>query len=136
MGHLILSGGKRLRPLLTISTASSCGYKGSKHIALASCIEMIHTATLLHDDVIDESKKRRTKISANYLWGSSASILVGDFLFSKSFVVMVNNSSKKILKILSKTSLTISEGEIFQLTQLRKPTKSIKIYMNIIQKKT
>jgi octaprenyl-diphosphate synthase len=134
--HLILSGGKRLRPLLTISSANMFNYKGNKHISLSACVEMIHTATLLHDDVVDDSKKRRNKITANSLWGNSASILVGDFLFSKSFVLMVNNGSKEVLRTLSQSSLEIAEGEVLQLTQLKHPTKSIEIYLNIIKRKT
>ncbi|MCP4923085.1 MAG: polyprenyl synthetase family protein, partial [bacterium] len=134
--HLIQSGGKRLRPLLTLASAALCNYQGKDHIPLAACVEMIHTATLLHDDVVDESQKRRNKPSANALWGNSASVLVGDFLFSKSFVLMVNHGSKEVLKTLSQASSTIAEGEVFQLTQLTEPTDSIEVYLDVIQRKT
>ncbi|XP_022778526.1 uncharacterized protein LOC111320104 [Stylophora pistillata] len=134
--HLIQSGGKRLRPLLTLASAMMCDYQGKNHIPLAACIEMIHTATLLHDDVVDDSQKRRNNASANALWGNSASVLVGDFLFSKSFVLMVNYGSKEILKTLSKTASIIAEGEVYQLTQLTEPTDSVDVYLDIIQRKT
>lgn len=134
--HLIASGGKRLRPLLTLATATLCGYKGKDHIPLAACVEMIHTATLLHDDVVDSSDKRRNQPSANLLWGNSAPVLVGDFLFSKAFVLMVEYGSKEVLRTLSIASSTIVEGEVFQLCQLTEPTSSIKTYLKIIKSKT
>lgn len=134
--HLIQSGGKRIRPLLTLASAAMCNYKGKNHIPLAASVEMIHTATLLHDDVVDKSQKRRNKFSVNAIWGNSASILVGDFLFSKAFILMIKYGSKEVLKTLSKTSSTIAEGEIFQLTQLNHPSNSIETYLNIINRKT
>ena len=114
-GHLISSGGKRLRPVLTLLCAQMCGYKGQNHIPLAACVEFIHTATLLHDDVVDDSSLRRGIESANAVWGNQASVLVGDFLFSRSFQIMVECGSLKVLEILSNASAIIAEGEVQQL---------------------
>ncbi|MCH2532740.1 MAG: polyprenyl synthetase family protein, partial [Dehalococcoidia bacterium] len=100
-GHLISSGGKRLRPVLTLLCAQMCGYRGDNHIPLAACVEFIHTATLLHDDVVDDSSLRRGIESANAVWGNQASVLVGDFLFSRSFQIMVECGSLQVLEILS-----------------------------------
>ena len=100
-GHIVASGGKRLRPLMTLAAARLCGYEGERHIGLASCVEFIHTATLLHDDVVDESALRRGQDSANAIWGNKASVLVGDFLFSRAFELMVEDGSLDVLRILS-----------------------------------
>ncbi|MDG1939597.1 MAG: polyprenyl synthetase family protein, partial [Paracoccaceae bacterium] len=113
--HLINAGGKRLRPLLTLAASDLCNYRGASHIKLAAAIEYIHTATLLHDDVVDESFQRRGKPTANILWDNQSSVLVGDYLFSKSFQLMVETDSLKVLSILADASSTISEGEILQL---------------------
>ena len=114
-GHLISSGGKRLRPVLTLLCAQMCGYRGDNHIPLAACVEFIHTATLLHDDVVDDSSLRRGIESANAVWGNQASVLVGDFLFSRSFQIMVECGSLQVLEILSNASAVIAEGEVQQL---------------------
>ena len=114
-GYIISSGGKRIRPLLTLSTSKLCQYNGLRHVNLAACIEFIHTATLLHDDVVDDSKKRRGKASANYVWNNKSSILVGDFLLSKAFRLMIKDGSDQCLEIISKASVQISQGEVLQL---------------------
>ena len=107
-GHIIASGGKRLRPVLTLASANLCGYTGQRHIGLAACVEFIHTATLLHDDVVDESDLRRGQASANAIWGNEASVLVGDFLFSRSFQLMTADGSLQVLRILSAASAVIA----------------------------
>jgi octaprenyl-diphosphate synthase len=114
-GHLTASGGKRLRPLVTLLAARLCGYPGDRHVPLAACIEFIHTATLLHDDVVDASALRRGSATANALWGNQASVLVGDFLFSRAFQIMVEDGSLEVLKILSEASAVIAEGEVMQM---------------------
>ena len=114
-GHLISSGGKRLRPVLTLLCSRLCGYQGTRHIPLAACVEFIHTATLLHDDVVDDSSLRRGIESANAVWGNQASVLVGDFLFSRAFQIMVEDGSLRVLEILSAASAVIAEGEVQQL---------------------
>ena len=114
-GHLFAAGGKCVRPLLTLAAAKLCGYQGNLHVLLAACVEFIHTATLLHDDVVDESILRRGKPSANAVWGNQASVLVGDFLFSRAFQLMVQTDNMKILAKLANASATIAEGEIMQL---------------------
>lgn len=113
--HIIAAGGKRLRPCLTLASAQLCGYEGDRHVRLAACVEFIHTATLLHDDVVDESNLRRGNATANAVWGNQASVLVGDFLFSRSFQLMVADGSLEVLKILADASATISQGEVQQL---------------------
>ena len=113
--HLISSGGKRLRPVLTLLCSRLCGYQGARHIPLAACVEFIHTATLLHDDVVDDSLLRRGIESANSVWGNQASVLVGDFLFSRAFQIMVEDGSLRVLDILSEASAVIAEGEVQQL---------------------
>src|SRR5690606_40162029 len=118
-GHLISGGGKRLRPMLTVAGAELCGYQGNRHHKLAAAVEFIHTATLLHDDVVDESNLRRGKAAANIIFGNPATVLVGDFLFSRSFELMVEDGSLKVLKILSSASAIIAEGEVSQLTAQR-----------------
>src|SRR6516165_2406097 len=109
-GHIVASGGKRLRPMLTLGCARLCGYDGTRHVALAAAVEFIHTATLLHDDVVDASDLRRGRDTANALWGNKPAILVGDFLFSRSFELMVADGSLRVLEILSRASSVIAEG--------------------------
>lgn len=135
-GHIVASGGKRLRPLLTLAAANLCGYQGDRHIGLATCVEFIHTATLLHDDVVDESRLRRGKDSANAVWGNQSSVLVGDFLFSRAFQIMVSDGSLRVLKILSKASAVIAEGEVMQLMTTNDTETSEEAYLNVIRAKT
>jgi octaprenyl-diphosphate synthase len=135
-GHLIAGGGKRLRPMLTLGCASLLGYEGTRHFKLAAAVEFIHTATLLHDDVVDASGLRRGKATANALWGNPASVLVGDFLFSRSFELMVEDGSLKVLKILSSASAIIAEGEVAQLTAQRDLATTEDRYLDIIAAKT
>ncbi|MBS0271451.1 MAG: polyprenyl synthetase family protein [Proteobacteria bacterium] len=135
-GYLISLGGKRLRPLLTIACAELCGYKGKRHIQLAACVEFIHTATLLHDDVVDESTLRRGMCTANTLWSNKASVLVGDFLFSRAFELMIEDGSLDVLQILSKASSTIAEGEVLQLTSSHSLELTQEMYLKIIEAKT
>lgn len=134
--HLINAGGKRLRPLLTLAAAKLCNYKGTSHIKLAAAIEFIHTATLLHDDVVDESLQRRGKPTANLLWDNQSSILVGDYLFSKSFQLMVEADSLKVLSVLADASATISEGEMLQLSAAKNIHIDEATYFKIIDGKT
>jgi octaprenyl-diphosphate synthase len=134
--HLINAGGKRLRPLLTLAASDLCNYRGASHIKLAAAIEFIHTATLLHDDVVDESFQRRGKPTANILWDNQSSVLVGDYLFSKSFQLMVETDSLKVLSILADASSTISEGEILQLSAVRNIKTDESTYFKIIEGKT
>ncbi|MBI2707755.1 MAG: polyprenyl synthetase family protein [Proteobacteria bacterium] len=135
-GYLISLGGKRLRPLLTIASAELCGYEGDRHIRLAACVEFIHTATLLHDDVVDESSLRRGMMSANTKWSNKSSVLVGDFLFSRAFELMIADGSLEVLTILSKASSTIAEGEVIQLTSSHDLGLSEETYLKIISAKT
>jgi octaprenyl-diphosphate synthase len=135
-GHLIAGGGKRLRPMLTLGCAALLDYGGTRHHKLAAAVEFIHTATLLHDDVVDVSGLRRGKPTANRLWGNPASVLVGDFLFSRSFELMVEDGSLKVLKILSAASAVIAEGEVAQLTAQRNVETSEDRYLEIITAKT
>jgi octaprenyl-diphosphate synthase len=135
-GHLIAGGGKRLRPMLTLASAALLGYTGTRHHKLAAAVEFIHTATLLHDDVVDGSAMRRGKRAANLIWGNPASVLVGDFLFSRSFELMVEDGSLKVLKILSHASAVIAEGEVDQLTAQRQIGTSEEHYLDIIGAKT
>ena len=114
-GHIIAAGGKRLRPLIVLACARLCGYAGSRHVRLSACVEFIHTATLLHDDVVDDSGLRRGNATANAVWGNQASVLVGDFLFSRAFQLMVEDGSLRVLDILSSASAVIAEGEVLQL---------------------
>lgn len=134
--HLIGSGGKRFRPLLLLATSALCGYRGEKRYPLSAVIEFIHTATLLHDDVIDSATTRRGKISANNVWGNAASVLVGDFLYSKSFKLMTEHGNLAIIKLLSTTTNTMSEGEVFQLVKCGDVNITEKEYLAIIEKKT
>jgi octaprenyl-diphosphate synthase len=135
-GHLIAGGGKRMRPMLTLASARLLGYTGTRHHRLAAAVEFIHTATLLHDDVVDGSDLRRGKRTANLIWGNPASILVGDFLFSRSFELMVEDGSLKVLKILSNASAVIAEGEVDQLTAARRVDLGEERYLDIIGAKT
>ena len=135
-GHLVEAGGKRLRPLLTIATAHLCGYEGTHHFKLAAAVEFIHSATLLHDDVVDLSTKRRGKKAANLIWGNAPSILVGDFLFARAFNLMVETGSLPALDILSTASSVIAEGEVQQLAGLRDIEMSRETYMQVIGAKT
>lgn len=135
-GHIVASGGKRLRPMLTLATAGLCGYTGERHIGLAACVEFIHTATLLHDDVVDESDLRRGRDTANAVWGNQASVLVGDFLFSRAFQLMVGDGSLKVLKILSDASAIIAEGEVHQLVTTNDITTTEDAYLEVIRCKT
>lgn len=134
--HILAAGGKRIRPIITLLTSKLCNYEGKNHLSLAACIEFIHTATLLHDDVIDESKLRRGVATANDIFGNKTSVLVGDFLFSRSFELMVKNGSKNILKVLSSASSTIAKGEVLQLTTINDCSTSKETYMNVINSKT
>lgn len=134
--HIIAAGGKRLRPMLTLAAAMMCGYQGHRHIKLSACVEFIHTATLLHDDVVDESDLRRGLASANAVWGNKASVLVGDFLFSRSFELMVEDGSLKVLAILSKASSVIAEGEVLQLMTANDTGTNEDAYLQVIRAKT
>jgi len=134
--YIINSGGKRLRPLLVLLAARACRYQGRQHINLAAVIEFIHTATLLHDDVVDQSDLRRGKDSANTIWGNKPSVLVGDFLFSRAFEIMVADGSLKVLKILSEASSVIAEGEVMQLLTTNDVETSEDAYMEVINAKT
>jgi octaprenyl-diphosphate synthase len=135
-GHLIASGGKRMRPMLTLACAKLLDYPGTRHHKLAAAVEFIHTATLLHDDVVDGSGLRRGKRTANVIWGNPASVLVGDFLFSRSFELMVEDGSLKVLRILSNASAVIAEGEVNQLTAQRQVGLGEDRYLDIIAAKT
>jgi len=135
-GYIIGAGGKRIRPLLTLATARLCKYSGNRHLNLASVIEFIHTATLLHDDVVDGSKKRRGKKTANFIWGNKSSILVGDFLLSKAFKILVNDGSLKCIDIISNVSEKISFGEVKQLMSVGNLNISESEYLDIIGYKT
>ena len=135
-GHIVAAGGKRLRPMLTLAASRMCGYEGDRHVGLAACVEFIHTATLLHDDVVDESDLRRGFASANAVWGNKASVLVGDFLFSRSFELMVEDGSLKVLGILSSASARIAEGEVAQLVTANDTETGEAAYLNVISCKT
>src|SRR5690349_1931684 len=134
--HLIAGGGKRMRPMLTLACANLLGYPGTRHHKLAASVEFIHTATLLHDDVVDGSGMRRGKQTANLIWGNPASVLVGDFLFSRAFELMVEDGSLKVLRILSHASAVIAEGEVEQLTAQRRIETDEDQYLTIISAKT
>ena len=135
-GHLIAGGGKRMRPMLTLGCAALLGYSGTRHQKLSAAVEFIHTATLLHDDVVDGSGLRRGKQTANLIWGNPASVLVGDFLFSRAFELMVEDGSLRVLKILSHASAVIAEGEVEQLTTQRRIETDEEQYLTIISAKT
>ena len=134
--YIINSGGKRLRPAIAILSAKACGYEGDKHINLATIIEFIHTATLLHDDVVDNSAMRRGQETANNLWGNEASVLVGDFLYTRSFEMMVEMDSMRLMKILSSTTNIIAEGEVLQLLNCHDADTTEARYLEVIHHKT
>jgi octaprenyl-diphosphate synthase len=134
--HLISAGGKRLRPLISIAAARMCGGKGDACLKLATAVEFIHTATLLHDDVVDGSKLRRGKVAAHLIWGGATSVLVGDFLFARAFELMVETGSLRVLDILSKASSVIAEGEVLQLTRAHDLNLDQETYLEIIRAKT
>jgi len=135
-GHLIAAGGKRLRPMLTLSAARLCGYQGERHTGLAASVEFIHTATLLHDDVVDESDLRRGAATANAVWGNQSSVLVGDFLFARAFELMVADGSLEVLYILSRASSVIAEGEVHQLITANDTDTTEQDYLEVIEAKT
>ena len=135
-GHVVAAGGKRLRPMLTLAAARLCGYAGPRHVGLATCVEFIHTATLLHDDVVDDSSLRRGLASANTLFGNKPSVLVGDFLFSRAFELMVEDGSLEVLAILSRASSIIAEGEVMQLVTTSDIETTEEAYLNVIRAKT
>lgn len=137
IGHYIInSGGKRLRPLLVLLSARACGYQGSDHLTMAAVIEFIHTSTLLHDDVVDASDTRRGNKTANEVWGNAASVLVGDFLYSRSFEMMVEPGILKIMQVMSEATNIIAEGEVLQLLNIHDANTSEKRYMEVIHRKT
>ncbi len=134
--HLVSAGGKRLRPMLTLAAARLCGYQGEHHLRLAATVEFIHTATLLHDDVVDESAQRRGRPTANLLWDNKSSVLVGDYLFSRSFQLMVETGSLQVLDILANASATIAEGEVLQMTAATDLKTDESIYLQVVRGKT
>ncbi len=135
-GHIVAAGGKRLRPMLTLASAKLCGYSGRQHVNLAASVEFIHTATLLHDDVVDNSGLRRGNATANAVWGNKPSVLVGDFLFSRSFQLMVASGSLPVLKVLSDAAAVIAEGEVMQLITSHDTDTGEAAYLDVIQAKT
>jgi octaprenyl-diphosphate synthase len=134
--HLVEAGGKRVRPMLTLAAARLCGYEGDAHQKLAATVEFIHTATLLHDDVVDESKQRRGRPTANLLWDNKSSVLVGDYLFARSFQLMVETGNLRVLNILSNAAAVIAEGEVLQLTAAMNLATTEDIYLQVIRGKT
>jgi len=134
--HIVGAGGKRIRPMFTLASARHCGYRGTEHFGLAATVELIHTATLLHDDVVDQSQSRRGRTTANLLWDNKSSILVGDYLFARSFQLMVESGSIRILAILANAAATIAEGEVLQLTACRSLATDEYIYRQVIHGKT
>ncbi|HET7675848.1 MAG TPA: octaprenyl diphosphate synthase [Gammaproteobacteria bacterium] len=137
LGHYIVNGGgKRLRPLLLLLTARLCGYKRRAHIELAAVIEFIHTATLLHDDVVDTSNLRRGRETANAIWGNEASVLVGDFLYSRTFQMMVRVGNMRVMEIMADTTNMIAEGEVLQLLNTHDPATTEERYLEVIRRKT
>jgi octaprenyl-diphosphate synthase len=134
--HLVDAGGKRIRPMLTLAAARLCGYVGEDHRKLAATVEFIHTATLLHDDVVDESQRRRGRPTANLLWDNKSSVLVGDYLFARAFQLMVETQNLRVLDILSNAAATIAEGEVLQLTAAMNLATTEEIYLQVIRGKT
>ncbi len=134
--HLVGAGGKRLRPMLTLAAAELCGYDGPYHIHLAATVEFIHTATLLHDDVVDESQQRRGRPTANLLWDNQSSVLVGDYLFARAFQLMVEPGNLRVLEILSNAAATIAEGEVLQLTAAQDLKTDESVYLKVVRGKT
>ena len=135
-GHIVAAGGKRLRPMLTVIAARALGYAGKRHHQLAAIVEFIHTSTLLHDDVVDESDLRRGRKTANALWGNAPSVLVGDFLYSRSFQLMVELDSMPVMQILADATNQIAEGEVLQLLHVGNPDTSESDYLRVIERKT
>jgi len=136
VNHLITSGGKRFRPLMLLASADLCGYRGERRYPLSAVIEYIHTATLLHDDVVDGAATRRGKPSANHVWGNAAVVLVGDFLYSRSFTLMTRDGDLAIIKLISETTNTMAEGEVFQLLKCGDVGITEEDYFTLIEKKT
>ncbi|UXU75071.1 MULTISPECIES: polyprenyl synthetase family protein [unclassified Paracoccus (in: a-proteobacteria)] len=134
--HLVEAGGKRLRPMLVLAAARLCGYRGDSHVQLAAAVEFIHTATLLHDDVVDESQQRRGRPTANLLWDNKSSVLVGDYLFARSFQLMADTGSMQVMRILANASATIAEGEVLQLTAAQDIATTEQTYLQIVRGKT
>jgi octaprenyl-diphosphate synthase len=134
--YIVNSGGKRLRPLAVLLSARACGYGGQQHVDLAAIVEFIHTATLLHDDVVDGSDLRRSRETANAVWGNEASVLVGDFLYSRSFEMMVDVGNMRVMDILSRATNRIAEGEVLQLLNCNDPETTEGKYMEVIERKT
>ena len=134
--YIVNSGGKRLRPLLHLLAANALGYEGEDHITLAAVIEFIHTATLLHDDVVDESQLRRGRDTANAVWGNAASVLVGDYLYSSAFEMMVRLKKMRVMEVMSKTTTAIAEGEVLQLLNVNNPATTEERYLEVIWRKT
>lgn len=134
--HLVEAGGKRLRPMLTLAAAKLCGYDGPYHVHLAATVEFIHTATLLHDDVVDESGQRRGRPTANLLWDNKSSVLVGDYLFARSFQLMVETGNLRVLDILANAAATIAEGEVLQLPTAQDLRTDEAIYLKVVRGKT
>lgn len=134
--HLVAAGGKRVRPMLTLLAARLCGYEGDRHIKLAATVEFIHTATLLHDDVVDESNLRRGLMTANAIWGNKPSVLVGDFLFSRAFQLMVEDGALRVLRILSDASAVIAEGEVAQLMTANNLQTTEEAHLRVVAAKT
>jgi octaprenyl-diphosphate synthase len=135
-GHLVAAGGKRVRPMLTLLAAKLCGYDGARHVKLAAAVEFIHTATLLHDDVVDESELRRGLATANAIWGNKPPVLVGDFLFARAFQLMVEDGSLAVLGILANASAVIAEGEVAQLMTANDTATTEDQYLSVIAAKT
>jgi len=135
-GYIINSGGKRLRPMLALLMARACGYQGDKHVDIAAIVEFIHTATLLHDDVVDESDMRRGKDTANNVWGNQAAVLVGDFLYSRSFEMMIDVNDMRVMQILASTTNIIAEGEVLQLLNVHDAETDETRYLEVIYSKT
>ena len=134
--YIIASGGKRLRPVLLLLTAGACGYRGANHHELAAVVEFIHTATLLHDDVVDESSLRRGRETANAAFGNAASVLVGDFLYSRAFQMMVGVANMRVMEVLAEATNTIAEGEVLQLLNVHNAAVSEAEYLEVIRRKT
>ena len=134
--YIVAGGGKRLRPHLVLLAARAAGYRGRAHVAVAAIIEFIHTATLLHDDVVDSSSMRRGQETANNVWGNEAAVLVGDFLYSRAFEMMVEVDSMRVMEILAHTTNTIAEGEVMQLLYVHDPNTTEQRYLEVIRNKT
>src|ERR1700726_2035668 len=134
--HIISGGGKRLRPMLVVLAGRACGHKGSAHIEAGAFIEFIHTATLLHDDVVDGSSKRRGRATANEVFGNQASVLVGDFVYSRAFQMMAGLRSQRVMEIMANATNVIAEGEVLQLMNARDPETSEQRYLDVIHRKT